>query len=156
MPKIGNTFPAGSAPGRFGGTRNNIETPGFPGVLGRITVEHVSGAGSAPTIGAGTGAGTTPTVSVTTGSTDLSGEINVTTGTTPTAAARVVTVTFAQPYDKAPKFVALQASNEATATIAVAAQAYVKTVTATGFEVWSSATALTASTAYKWRFAVLG
>lgn len=53
-----------------------------------------AGGGTAPTVACGTGAGTGGTCTVTSGSTDMSGEITVAAGTTPTASATIFTVTF--------------------------------------------------------------
>jgi hypothetical protein len=114
----------------------------------------VSGAAT-PSIAAGTGAGTTPTVSV--AGTDQSGTINVTTGTTPTAAATVVTITFATAFGAAPKAVLLTPANALTAALAVAAQPYEDSSVraAASFVVKANGTALAASSAYKWNYLVL-
>jgi hypothetical protein len=114
----------------------------------------VSAAGT-PGIAAGTGAGTGPTVSV--AGSDQAGTISVTTGTTPTAAATIVTITFATAYGVAPKAVLLTPANAATAALAVAAQPFEdSSVRAAGsFVLKANGTALTASTAYKWNYLVL-
>jgi hypothetical protein len=114
----------------------------------------VSGAAT-PSIAVGTGAGTGPTVSV--AGSDQAGTINVTTGTTPTAAATIVAITFATAYGVTPKAVLLTPANAATAALAVGAQPFEdSSVRATGsFVLKANGTALTASTAYKWNYLVL-
>jgi hypothetical protein len=109
-----------------------------------------------PSIAAGTGAATTPTVSV--AGSDQAGTINVTTGTTPTAAATIVTVTFATAYGVAPKAVLLTPANALTAALAVAALPYEDSSVraAASFVLKANGTALAASSAYKWNYLVLG
>jgi hypothetical protein len=62
-------------------------------VNGTVAANRFLNQGSAPTIAAGAGAGTGATVSITAGSTDNWFQVNVTTGTTPTALAVVATIT---------------------------------------------------------------
>lgn len=50
-----------------------------------------------PTLAAGAGAGTSPTLALVSGGNDLFGTLQITTGTTPTAGATIVTVTFNSP-----------------------------------------------------------
>lgn len=72
-----------------------------------LLVKHISGNSSTPSIAAGTGAGTGPTVVMVAGSTDLSGALSVTAGTTPTMGAIIATITFASSYTTAPHCVAI-------------------------------------------------
>lgn len=145
----GTTVSIGAATGTA--TINNVTT----------AMKHLDGTTAAPGIAAGTGAGTTPTVSMGTNSNDISGIINVTTGTTPTGTnAIVVTITFNTSYVTAP-FVTLTPANRnaqaltgATAVL-VPAAGQTNGVTTTTFVIESGATALTASTAYIWAYHVI-
>jgi collagen type VII alpha len=116
---------------------------------------HLVGTAAAiPTIAPGTGAGTTPTVvTVQAGSTDLSGYINITTGTTPTAAGPVATITFNVPYVIAPKC-SIEPSTSTGSALAVGARPYVNptNTTTAHFVLTAGGTALTASTAYQWYY----
>lgn len=139
------------------GNFNSLSTSSnFSGVTGLFTstlsVKHYSayGLGGTPTVAAGAGAGTGPTISVS-GAKDSRGAISVTTGTTPTGSnAIIATVTFNAAYTAAP-LMFLQPANSATAALTGAVQVYV-TSTTTTFVLTSGASALTASTAYKWNF----
>lgn len=115
---------------------------------------HVVGTAAAiPTIAPGTGSGTSPTVvTVQAASTDLSGYINITTGTSPTAAGPVATITFNIPYTIAPKC-SIEGSNAAAMAL-TAARPYIApaNTTTAHFVVTANATALTASTAYQWGY----
>ena len=112
-----------------------------------VTVSHLIGGTAAPAIAAGAGAGTGPTVAVSRAS-DLSGVIEVTTGTTPTAAGVVATLTFAAAYTAAPN-VQLTPANAVTAALYGTANPWPSTTTTT-LVLTAGAAALTASTAYKW------
>lgn len=113
-----------------------------------VTVPHIIGSSTAPTIAAGAGAGTAPTVSVS-NATDLSGIVNVTTGTLPTGTnAVIVTITFNVAYGVAPN-IALTPANALTAALSGATGVFC-TSTTTTFVIDSGVTALTAATAYKW------
>lgn len=124
-----------------------------------ITPKHIIGGSSAPTIAAGTGAGTSPTVSVS--GTDISGLVNVTTGTTPTGSnAIVATITFNGAYASAPRVVLTPGNRNAQALV-IAAQPLVPAagqtngVGTTTFVIESGATGLTASTAYIWTYQII-
>jgi len=114
-------------------------------------VQHLIGLTAAPTIAAGTGAGTGPTVSLTT-ATDLAGVVNATTGTLPTAASVIATITFNIPYGTAP-IVILAPANAATALLSGATMVYYSSTT-TDFSINAGATGLVASTAYAWAYHV--
>lgn len=121
---------------------------------GTASFLHIAGIGTAPGIAAGTGAGTSPTVSLTK-ATDLSGVINVTTGTLPTLSAAIVTITFATAYVSAPK-VFIREANGNAATLSGVSMVFVDdaNTTTTTFVLTAGATALTAATAYKWYYTV--
>lgn len=107
-----------------------------------------------PTQALGTGAGTAPT---NTGcvalSTDQSGVVQFTTGTSPTVSAAIVTVTFATPYQVAPLNVALTPRNPQAATDV--AKYYVSAITTTTFVITATSAGLTASQAYQIGYEVL-
>lgn len=111
----------------------------------KAAITHLSGRGSAPGIAAGTGAGTGPTVSIV--GSDLSGEITVLTGTSPSTSAIVVTMTFATTYEAAP-YVTLTASNDPAIEIKVG----VVRLSATQFQIKVGSVALDATTTYKWNY----
>ncbi len=123
-----------------------------------VGVNHLAGTTSAPTIAAGAGAGTSPTVSVGSGSTDLSGYVNITTGTTCTALATVATITFNNAYATAPKCIMIQPANSTTAAITPNAKlVYVNQagITTTTFDITAGGTALSDATAYKWYYFIV-
>jgi len=124
------------------------------------TLKHLAGSTSAPSIVAGTGAGTSPTVSVS--GTDISGIVNITTGTSPSGSnAIVATVTFNTAYASAPKGVVLVPANVNAAALTNATQVFVPAngqtngTTTTTFVVESNGTALAASTAYIWTYTII-
>lgn len=124
----------------------------------KFGVNHLGGMTSAPTIAAGAGAGTSPTVSVGSGSTDLSGYINVTTGTTCTALATVVTITFNTAYAAAPKCIMIQPANGQTRALTPNAKlVYVDQagITTGTFAITAGGTALSDATAYQWYYTVI-
>lgn len=113
---------------------------------------HVASITAPPTIAAGAGAGTTPSVAVQNQSTDLSGYLNITTGTSPTAAVAIATITFSNVYGKPPKC-SLWESNAAAAALTTA-RPYISSTNTTiaQFVLTANATALTASTTYQWGY----
>lgn len=100
---------------------------------------------AAPAIAAGAGAGTSPTVSVS--GTDASGEVSVTTGTTP-AAGLLATLTWVTAYSSAARVV-LCATNAAAAAL----QPHSAGTTTTGTV--SVAVAPAASTLYTFAYVVV-
>lgn len=129
-------------------------------LLNTVSTKHIIGSSGTPTIAAGTGAGTSPTVSVS--GTDMSGIVNVTTGTTPTGSNAIVgTITFNTAYGSAPKGVVLTPANTNSAALATTTQVFVPAngqtngTTTTTFVVESNGTALAASTAYIWTYQVI-
>lgn len=124
----------------------------------KFGVNHLGGMTSAPTIAAGAGAGTSPTVSVGSGSTDLSGYVNITTGTTCSAAAIIATITFNAAYASAPHCIMIQPANAATAALTPNAKhVYVNQagITTGTFDITAGATALSDATAYKWYYFIV-
>ena len=113
------------------------------------TMEGEEPLAAVPTIVANTGAGTGPTVSMA-GDGDK-GTISITTGTTP-ATGSLATITLATARRAAP-IVMLQAANSATK--AAEPRVYVSTVTTSTIVLTVQTTALTASTAYLWRYWIL-
>lgn len=121
-------------------------------VSGNLKVNHIKGGTSAPTITAGTGAGTTPTISITNG-TDLSGIVNCTTGTLPTAGAVVVTITFNTAYGVAPN-ICLTPANAEAALLNGVTQVYA-TSTTTTLVITAGSTGLAGATTYKWFYVAI-
>jgi len=124
----------------------------FAALFTNLTVAHIIGGSAAPGIAAGAGAGTGPTVGLS-NATDLSGIVDVTTGTLPTAAAVVATITFASAYGVAPN-IQLTPHNAATALLSGATMVFVTSSTTT-FVINAGATGLTGATAFSWYYSVL-
>lgn len=127
-------------------------------ITNNVKVGHLGGSTNAPTIAAGTGAGTSPTVSIGSGSTDLSGYINVTTGTTCATSSAVVTITFTTAYAAAPKCVIISPANALTAGAVGSRQVHVDQatgITTTTFILTSGTTALTNASNYQWYYMVI-
>jgi hypothetical protein len=123
-------------------------------VNGNVKSKHLIGRTSAPTIAAGTGAGTTPTL-VVTNATDMSGIVDVTTGTTPAGTnSTIATITFNTAYGAAPNVI-ISPNNANAAGLAAALTMVYVTSTTTTFVITSGTTALTAATQYKWFYQVI-
>jgi hypothetical protein len=107
-----------------------------------------------PTIAAGTGAGTGPTVAVT--GNDNAGVITVTTGTAPAASATVATITFGQAFGAVPRAVILTDAGPSAAALSGPGKVYADQATLglTSWQVKVGATALAASTQFKWWYHV--
>lgn len=116
--------------------------------IGLMNSIHLGGISGTPTIAAGVGAGTSPTVTVT--GTDTAGVVNVTTGTLPTLAAVIFTVTFNVGYATAP-YIEFSPANANTALLSGATMVFA-TSTTTTFSFTAGATALTAATGYSWNY----
>jgi len=108
--------------------------------------------GSTPSNTPGTGAGTGPTVSVT--GNDIAGYVSIATGTTPTAAANIVTVTFATQLAGTPKAIQLTPANANAAIELTKVYVDQANTTSTAFIIKNSGTALTASTTYLFYYTV--
>ena len=105
---------------------------------GDINVSHIAGNSGIPTSAFGAGAGAGPSANSVTG-TDVGGTFIFTTGTTTTADATIITITFARPYSIAPRAIIITPVNKATATLAVGSHPFVSGLTTTGFNLTSSA-----------------
>lgn len=111
--------------------------------------KHFSGYGTAPTGAVGTGAGTSPgSVTFDASANDAAGTVSITTGTLPTAAGTVMTVTFNGAYATAPH-ITLTPANAATALLSGATMVVPSTSTTT-FVITAGATGLVAATGYSW------
>src|SRR5690349_18674458 len=106
-------------------------------------------AGIAPSVAGGAAAGTGATVSVV--GTDQAGTISITTAGTPSAAATLVTLTFATPYSVVPAAVSVDAGDSHTA-----AQGLYATVTGTTLTISTTGSALTSALSLKVYYAVIG
>lgn len=124
-------------------------------VSGTLTsIVHLDGTGTAPVGAAGAGAGGSPSsVTFDANATDLSGIVSITSGTLPTAAAVVMTVTFNTAYATAPH-VELYPANAATALLSGVTMVYVTSATG-NFVINAGATGLTAATGYSWVYHVI-
>ena len=133
----------------------------YPAVSAPITSFYVdlyghiiSSVTGTPGIAAGTGAGTSPTVSVV--GNDVTGVVNVTTGSgSPATAATVATITFAKAYAATPKTVILTPANALTAALTTA-EPFPASIGTTSWILKSSGVALSTATAYAWNYLVIG
>ena len=117
-----------------------------------MMTKKLLGGSATPTIAANAGVGTTPTISIT--GTDTAGKIILTTGTTPTAAADIATLTFNAAYSAAP-YPVLTPGNAATTALGAATGVY-PTPSTTTLKLTAGATSLAASTQYVWYYNVIG
>ena len=115
----------------------------------------LSGDGSTPTQVAGTGAGTSPVVSFGAGSDDVSGVIQVATGTSPSGSNAVITtLTFNTAYP-GKAIATLTPANANAAALSGATQVYSTCSNpAVTLTLFSGSSALTASTTYMWNYTV--
>jgi len=112
-----------------------------------LTLSHLVGQGGPPAIAAGVGAGTSPTVNITRGS-DTGGLISVLTGSSPTAASIIATITFNAAYASAPSVVLIP---DNAAAIALGANGgYVNNSETT--TTFSFKGTLSATTTYTWKY----
>ncbi len=121
-----------------------------------LTVRHVVPLSSAiPTVAAGTGAGTGPTITVSAASTDCKMQITVLTGSTPTAAGAIMTVTYNNAFTGTViPGVVFSAANAAAAALSSTTSPYVSSETLTTFVFTAGSAALTGATTYKYSFQV--
>lgn len=155
IPSTGNIILAGST------TDNGLDNlQGTTAIFTTsVKTQHLIGNGTAPTIAAGVGAGTSPTVSIT--GTDLGGYISVTTGTLPTLAGTIATITFNSAYGVAPRCVQVSCANDAacalmgTVNIVYAPQASTTTTTFIIKQTATAVAALTAATAYTFYYQII-
>lgn len=116
-----------------------------------VVTHLLSTATAAPGIVAGAAAGTSPTVSI--AGTDLAGIITVTTGTSP-GTGTLATIAFTVAFAAAPRAIHLTPAGANSAGLA-GTYANSANVTTGQFTI-DAQVAPTASTAYKWHYAVLG
>lgn len=107
------------------------------------------------TVAPSTGAGTGGTVSLGASSTDLSGTIALTTGTLPSASAKIFTITLAHPYPAAPQSVTLFQQNPAAAPAMISIYYNRSTSTSTTVDIYSTAVALSAATSFAWGYSIV-
>jgi hypothetical protein len=147
---------AGIAGNTYIGGNTNIT--GTTAVTGSITTssdiiaKHIKGNSGALSIAASTGAGTSPSALSVSG-TDMSGVVTLTTGTSPTINAILATITYNSAFSTAP-VVVITPANAATASLA-AAQAVWVSISTGNFAINTNATAINASTIYKWNYVVI-
>jgi len=122
-----------------------------------VGISHLSGLTSAPATSAGTGAGTGGVVSLIVGATDLSGTIDVATGTTCATDAIVATITFNVSYATAPKCIHITPANKLTQNLAKGQECFIPTsgTTTTKFELTSNGTALADGAVYQWYYFIV-
>lgn len=120
-------------------------------LIGALTVQKIIGGSSAPTIAAGTGAGTSPTIAI--AGKDTAGQITITTGSSPTAGATIVTVTFNVAYAAAP-YIALTPANANASALALTSRPFPGSTTTT-FVLTAGSAALTAATQYVFNYHVI-
>ena len=120
-----------------------------------LSSNHISGAGSAPSIAAGAGAGGSPVISIS--GTDLAGYITLTTGATPVGGSIVCTVTFSTLYLSAPKCIVLTPANIGAVQLTTTRFPYVNqaSISASSFVLNSNSIGLNASTTYQWYYHVI-
>lgn len=132
---------------RLEASAGNNANLGVDGFIDGITQIRTSGSGAS--IAAGAGAGTGPSTSVTGG--DAAGKIDITTGTSPSTSATVVTITFNAGYAVAPTVI-LTPGNAAAAALTGATQVFISGTGTTNFVITSGSSALSASTQYIWYY----
>ena len=129
-----------------------VSTSGAIVTTNGITAKHIKGNSGALSIAASTGAGTSPSALSVTG-TDMSGVVTLTTGSSPTINAILATITYNSAFSTAP-VVVITPANAATASL-TSAQAVWVNINTGNFTINTNATALNASTIYKWNYVVI-
>jgi hypothetical protein len=117
-----------------------------------LSVKHLKGNSSTPTIEATSGSGNSPSVKIT--GTDMSGVIEVTIGDAPTANAVLATIQYSTEYSGAP-VVIITPGNAATASLTGTSTVFVGSNTKTDFTLNTNATTLVSKTTYKWYYQVI-
>lgn len=115
-----------------------------------LNARHLIGNSAVPTIAAGAGAGTGPTVSIV--GNDAAGRVTITSGTTPSLAAVIVTTTFNVAYEVAPYVVLWPAEANAAA---LGFLPFVATTTTTFTINSATALGLIGATTYKYNYIVV-
>jgi hypothetical protein len=127
------------------------------GSTGSLKLAHLLGGSATPTLAPGNGAGTAPTISLATGSTDIAGQLLITTGTAPVGLNAVVAVlTLSSAVFANNPFVTLTPANAAAAALTAATQVYPLAASSSSFQLICGNTGLAASTAYVWNYQVIG
>jgi hypothetical protein len=117
-----------------------------------LSVKHLKGNSSAPSIETAVGSGNNAVVKIT--GTDMSGVIEVATGEMPTANAVLATIQYSTAYGTAP-VVIITPGNAATASLMGTSTVFVGNITNTNFTLNSNATPLANKTTYKWYYQVI-
>lgn len=131
----------------------SFTTAGGANITKTAIAKHFGGQGTAPTGAVGVGAGTSPSaVTFDATANDVGGIVSVTTGTLPTAASVVLTVTFNGAYATAPH-VTITPANAATALLTGVTMVYASTTTGT-FVINAGSTGIVAATGYSWFYQV--
>jgi hypothetical protein len=117
-----------------------------------LSVKHLKGNSSAPSIETANGSGNNAVVKIT--GTDMSGVIEVATGETPIANAILATIQYSSAYGTAP-VVIITPGNAATASLMGTSTVFVGNFTNTNFTLNSNATPLVSKTTYKWYYQVI-
>jgi hypothetical protein len=121
---------------------------------GNLQLGHLIGASAKPSVAADAGAGSgSPTLSLASTSTDLAGQINLTTAAVTAGANDVVTVSFSNSFGSAPN-VLLSPANANAAAISGTAAVYVTSST-TSFKVSVGSAGLASTTNYIWNYVIL-
>lgn len=123
---------------------------------GNVTLPHIIGGSSAPTIASGSGLGTgAGTVVSVTRATDIAGIIGVVTGTASLGtAATLAAITYNVAYGAAPHVI-LTPANQAAADLIIGTNIFVGTTATNSFAVTTNTVALTASATYSWFYHVV-
>jgi hypothetical protein len=141
---ISNPTFGGTVTGSFSGPIAGNVTGNTSG--NTVSTKHLIGTSAAPTAAVNGGAGTGASVSII--GTDLGFKITLTSGTLPTAAATILTVTFNGSYSSAPHC-QFSPSNANAAQLSGTSSVYC-TATTTTFVLNAGTVALGASTLYVW------
>jgi len=124
------------------------------GVQVTDTHGHIVSGSNAPSIMVGVGAGTSPTVVLAAGSTDVSGQITVTTGLSPVVNSIIVSINYAMVYGAAPIMI-IAPANAATASLTGAGVARIDQNFTNTSRIRSGFVALAATTTYSWWYHVM-
>jgi carbohydrate esterase-like sialic acid-specific acetylesterase len=130
------------------GTGANLGMNGF--IEGAYQIRSSAASGATIAAGAGSGTGASGSVS----GNDMAGKIDITTGSSPSTSATIVTITFNAAYSSAPTVI-LTPGNAASAALTGGTQVFVSSTSTTNFVVLSGSTALGASTQYIWYYHVI-
>lgn len=131
----------------LGSTINNTASS-----TGNLSLFHIIGNSPTPTISTSTGVGSTCvtgcSASLDSNTTDLSADVSVTTGGTPSGSSAIFTVAFSKPYGVAPHCI-FSPDNAATALLSGVTMTYI-TESTTGYTMTSGSSGLVGATTYSW------